>query len=267
MGKRERIIVHENARYIRSIIKVIDFSKELIKLSAAHEFSFCANIVIPKRENALATALHIFSCNFGRRHRIFYSDGSSIINPRLISAPLTAEHTSIIPSGAAVVYKTRRDEHWNKKYFTPTSRGRDTVFTEVAAIAHALTIAMAERALYLDDNKKHSNGKARWSKVTIFSDCIEALKRIFKLREVAIADAQSLCDPPLRHIMNMLHYFYGNEVQVELRWVPGHSRVKGNCLADAAARYAANHQDVGMLLPEGLNWDTEPLSNDMETHG
>ncbi|KKP04223.1 hypothetical protein THAR02_03679 [Trichoderma harzianum] len=260
MGEKERIIAHQNACYKSSVNKVIDISKELTKLNAAHEFKFFANIVIRPRENALTTALHIFSCNFGRRHRVFYSDGSSIVNPRLTSAPPTAKHTSIIPSGAAVVYKTKRDEQWNVKYFTPTSRGRDTVFTEVAAIANALTIAMAERALYLDDNKKHSNGKARWSKVTIFSDCIEALKRIFKLREVAIADAQSLRDPPLRQIMSMLHYFYGNEVQVELRWVPGHSRVKGNCLADTAARYAANHQDVGMVLPEGLNWDAEPLS-------
>ncbi|KAJ4862748.1 RNase H domain-containing protein [Trichoderma breve] len=267
MGKKERMIAQENARYISSVNKVIEFSKELTKINAAHEFSFCANIVIPQRENALRTALHIFSCNFGRRHRVFYSDGSSIVNSRLNSAPPTVEHTSIIPSGAAVVYKTRRDENWNMKYFTPTSRGRDTIFTEVAAIAHALTIAMAERALYLDDNKKHSNGKARWSKVTIFSDCIEALKRISRLREIAIADAQSLCDPILRQIMSISHYFYGNEVQIELRWVPGHSRVQGNCLADTAARYAANHQNVGMLLPEGLNWDTEPLSNDVKTHG
>ncbi|KAK4084409.1 uncharacterized protein Triagg1_889 [Trichoderma aggressivum f. europaeum] len=273
MGKKERIIAHENARYISSVNKVLDFSKEITKLNAAHEFRFCANIVIPLKANlpsrkfALATARNIFSCNFGRRHRVFYSDGSSTVNPKPSSTPPTAEHTSIIPSGAAVVYKTKRDEHWNIKYFTPASRGRDTVFTELAAIAHALTIAMTERALYLDDNRKHSNGKARWSKVTIFSDCISALQKICKLREGAVADARLICDPLLHHIMTMSQYFYGNGVQLELRWVPGHSQVKGNCLADTAARYAANHQGAGMILPKGLNWDTEPVSNDVKTHG
>ncbi|KAL6794881.1 hypothetical protein GGI42DRAFT_332533 [Trichoderma sp. SZMC 28013] len=155
------------------------------------------------------------------------------------------------------------------KYFTPTSRGPDTVFTELAAVAYALTIAMAERALYLDDNKRHSNGKAKWSKVTIFSDCISALQKICKLQEgaIAIADARLICDPLLRQIMTMSQYFHFNGVQVELRWVSGHSGVEGNCLADTAARYAANHQGIGMLLPEGLNWDTEPLSNHMKTHG
>ncbi|KAH0530395.1 hypothetical protein TsFJ059_005016 [Trichoderma semiorbis] len=267
MGMKVRDIAHENARYINSINKVLNFSKELITLNAAYKLRFCADIVIRQKKNALATANNIFKCNFGRRHRVFYSDGSFTTAPKPNSVPPTAEPPSIIPSGAAVVYKTKRDEDWNMKFFTPTSRGRDTIFTELAAIAHALTIAMAERALYLDDNQKHSNGKARWSKVTIFTDCIGALKRICELREGAIADAQALCDPLLRHIITISQYLYGKGVQIELRWVPGHSHVEGNCRANAAARYAANHPDVGMLLPEGLNWDTEPLSNDVKTHG
>ncbi|KAL7908619.1 hypothetical protein GGI35DRAFT_407618 [Trichoderma velutinum] len=273
MGEEQRVIVHENTCYTSIVNKVLDIRKEMTKFNAVQELRFCADVVIPSkanvpsRETALATALNIFKCNFGRRHRVFYSDGSSITTPKLSSASASVEHILAIPSGAAVAYKTKRDEDWNMRYFTPTSRGRDTVFTELAAIAHALTIAMAERALYLDDNKKHSNGKAMWSKVTIFSDCTHALEKIRKLRESAIADARLLCDPLMRQIMAISQYFCYNGVQVELRWVPGHSRVEGNERADAAARYAAEHQDVGMLLPEGLNWDVEPLSNDMKTHG
>ncbi|KAL6701742.1 hypothetical protein J3F84DRAFT_355648 [Trichoderma pleuroticola] len=262
MGDEERAIVHGHTCFMGIVNKVFDFDKEMTKLTVTHEFKLCADIVIPlkanlpSKETALATALNILNCNFGRRHRVFYSDGSSITTPKRNSASPTVEHISIIPSGTAVVYKIKRDKDWNMKHFTLTSRGLDTVFTELAAIAHALTIAMAERALYLDDNKKHSNGKARWSKVTIFSDCTHALGKIRKLLESAIADARLICDPLLRQIMTMLQYFYGNGVQVELRWVPGHSGDPGNCLADTAARYAANHQDIGMLLPEVLNWDT-----------
>ncbi|KAL7956109.1 hypothetical protein V8C34DRAFT_326440 [Trichoderma compactum] len=274
MGEGQRAIVHENTDHSRTFNKVLDYDKEMPKYNAAHELKLCANIIIsskanlPSKETALATATNILNCNFGRRHPVFFSDGSSTTTPKLNSAPPTVEHISVIPSGVGVAYKRKRDEHWNVSS-TPASRGRDTVFTELAAIAHAFTIAMAEMARYLDDNNKHSNGKAKWSKVTIFNDCISALQKICKLREgaIAIADAQSLSDPLLRQIVTMSQYFHFNGVQVELRWVPGHSHVEGNCRANAAARYAANHQDVGMLLPKGLNWDMEPLSNDMKTHG
>lgn len=243
----------------------------MTKYNDTHEFKLCAEIVIPLKakrpswETALTTAANILNCNFGRRHFVCYTDGSSITTPKLNSASPTVEHISVIPSGVAAVYKLKRDGQWSLN-FTPGNRGRDTIFTEIESIAYALMIAKAQRAVYLDNNKKHSNGKARWSKVTIFNDCIGALKIICKLREGAIADAQSLCDPLLRRIMTVSQYFYDNGVQVELRWVKGHSGNEGNCLADTAAGYAANHQDAGMSFPEGLNWDTEPLSNDVKTH-
>lgn len=271
MGEKQRAIVHENTCHPRNFNKVLDVSKEMTNCNATHEFKLCAEVVISFKANrlssetALTTAANIFNCNFGRRHRVYYSDGSATTRPKLNSASPTVEHSSSIPSGVAVVYKLKRDGHWSV-YFTPGNRGRDTIFTEIASIAHALTTAKAEMAFYLDDNKKHSNGKARWSKVTIFNDCIGALKRICSLQEGVVANAQSLCDPLLRQIMTVSQYFYDNGVQVELRWVKGHSGNEGNCLADTAAGYAANHQDVGMFFPEGLNWDKEPLSNDMKTH-
>ncbi|KAM6485452.1 hypothetical protein HDV62DRAFT_354885 [Trichoderma sp. SZMC 28011] len=266
MGEEQRAIVHENIYYPRNFNKVLDVSKEMTNCNATYESKLCAEVVVSFKANrlssetALTTAANIFNCNFGRRHRVYYSDGSS-----LNSASPTVDHISGVPSGVAVVYKLKRNGHWSV-YFTPGNRGRDTIFTEIASIAHAMTIAKADWAFYLDDNRKHSNGKARWSKVTIFSDCVEALKRIFQLREGAIADAQSLFDPLLRQIMTVSQHFYDNGVQVELRWIKGHSGNEGNCLADIAAGYAANHQDVGMFFPEGLNWDKEPLSNDMKTH-
>ncbi|EHK25156.1 uncharacterized protein TRIVIDRAFT_61870 [Trichoderma virens Gv29-8] len=217
----------------------------MAKFNVARELRFCANIVIPSKERALDTATNIFQCNAGRRHRVFFTDGSTITTPKSL------KKARAIPSGAAVAYQPltpKKDRHWNVKHFTLTSRGRDSAFTELAAIVHALTFAVMERALYLDNNKKTSNGKARWSKVTVFSDCTSVLQTISKLRESTTINARLLDDPIIRHLMAVSQYLCDNEVQLELRWVPGHSSVEGNCHANAAARYAAKHPYVGMHL-------------------
>jgi ribonuclease HI len=59
-------------------------------------------------------------------------------------------------------------------------------------------------------------------------------------------------DPVVRKLVTRSQYLRGYGVEVELRWVPGHSLIEGNVRADAAARYARMNSDLGVAVDEGL---------------
>ncbi|KAL7943093.1 hypothetical protein V8C42DRAFT_113433 [Trichoderma barbatum] len=265
MGEEEKAIIHETTRYIETLNKIFDFDKEINTINASHKPKFHGNVVILPREKAITTASNISTFNAGPRHRIFHADGSLTTTPkRAPGSPTPKKQGSHIPSGVAVVYKPptiKKDEDWDVRYFSPVSRGRDSAFTELVAIARGLTVALAETRLCKDNNKKGSKGKTAMSKVTIFSDCTSALQQINKLRESTITDARLLSDPTIRRLITVSHHLHSIGVQLELRWIP-RCQNEGNVRANAAARYAANHQDIGMLLEKRFQWEMDTSSSD-----
>ncbi|KAH8743751.1 hypothetical protein F5883DRAFT_440660 [Diaporthe sp. PMI_573] len=108
------------------------------------------------------------------------------------------------------------------------------------------------------------------SQVIIFTDCQEAMSRVDGLRHISPTDQWLRGDPILRKLVARSQYFCGVGVEVEIRWVPGHSGVEGNVHADAAARSAAWRCPgiaEGVYLDEGLRIIELQLTGQDGVHG
>lgn len=129
---------------------------------------------------------------------------------------------------------------------------------ELAAIAEGLAIATTEVLLSRGNQKSTSPKKeaaaaaAAKPKVIIFTDSTSALQKIDKLRKSVVAEDRLRDDAVVRKIITRSQYLRRIGIPLELRWVPGHSRVEGNTRADVAARLAAKSENIAVLLDEGL---------------
>ncbi|KAL7939475.1 hypothetical protein V8C35DRAFT_326484 [Trichoderma chlorosporum] len=263
VDKERKAIAQELIRYIEAVNKQVNFRKEMTKFNATHKSMFRGNIVIESnKSSACATLTKILQSAADRQNQVLFVDGSAITTPKHKSGSSIHKPASTIPSGAAVVYKPlgrKKNRQWQVRLFASTSRGRGSTTAELAAIADGLIIATIERLLI--------KGAATNSTVTIFSDCMGALQQLNKLRGCTNTDVRLLRDPSLRSIVTTSQYLHHIGVQLELHWVPGHSHVDGNCRADKAARFAAKHQDIGKLLQEELQWDTEASIREASSNG
>ncbi|RFU75554.1 tick transposon [Trichoderma arundinaceum] len=218
-----------------------------------------------KRTRALAAAAKFSKPDAGHQYRVFFVDGSSITKPNDNSESSVPGDASVTHLGAAVVYKPREgSQNWQVRYFAILNR-RGSTLAEQAAIADGLDIATREAMLVRGQNCIGPKGAA--AKVIVFTDSVSALQRIQKIQKSAVTEAQLLGDPIIHKLITRSQYLRRIGVQLELRWVPGHSKVEGNALADTEARYAAKNQDIGVLLGEELRLlDSEVIPNDVNEH-
>ncbi|KAL7786300.1 hypothetical protein V8C37DRAFT_392565 [Trichoderma ceciliae] len=256
MDKKKRAISREVARYIATLEKAnkeANFRREVAQLNATPKLRFRGNIIIQsEKKRALATAMEISKSYADRQHRVFFVDGSSITKSKGKPGSPALDNTLTADLGAAVVYKSfEGDQSWQERYFSP-SNGGGSALAELAAIADGLAIATAEIMLSRGQNSVGPGRMATKFKVTILTDSTNALGRIRKLQKSVASEARLRDDPIARRIITRSQYLARAGVQLELRWVPGHSQVEGHALADSAARYAAKNQDIGVLLDEGL---------------
>lgn len=250
-SRRERAIGRETAVHISRIAtenKIANLRRELALLHATSELRFHGQIIVESREDATRSAAATTSDSTapdGSRQLVFFVDGSRFTNvkdKRKRKAPASGK-----AAGAAVVYQTDVNT-WEERSFN-FADGHNSKSTEMAAIAEGLAIAMSQ-VLLLDRDQSKSIGR-----VIIFTDCQAAMFRIDGFRCTSLAEGRLRSDPIVRKLVTRSQYLRGLGVEVEIRWVPAHSGVKGNIRADAAARSAAWRLPgiaEGVYLDEGL---------------
>jgi ribonuclease HI len=184
---------------------------------------------------------------------VFFVDGSRIPKSKEKSESSDPGGDLVAHLGAAVVYKSfKSDQGWQERYITLPS-GPCSTQAELAAIAEGLSDATKEVILLRDQDSKSPGRMDSDYKVTVFSDCTSALAQIDKLRtKSAATDARLRTDPISCKFITRSQYLRRTGVHLELRWVPGHSKVEGIIRANTAARHAAMNQDIGVPLDEGL---------------
>ncbi|KAL6876737.1 hypothetical protein J3F83DRAFT_726909 [Trichoderma novae-zelandiae] len=220
------------------------------------ELGFCGKVFIPPKHTALARATNIFEENTDQHHFVFFVDGSLITK-------IDAESGSVVTcSGAAVVYKPRGgDQPWVEQYFAPPKCERGSDRIEVIAILDGLKFAAVETDQFRRCDPGDSDDMPAKLKVTIFSDCTSALQLLHKLQSKTIAKSPLLDDPVIRELIAVSQYLRRNGIELELRWVPGHSLNEGNTLANGAAQYAARNPEIGAILEKRLRVRVEPSSS------
>jgi ribonuclease HI len=81
--------------------------------------------------------------------------------------------------------------------------------------------------------------RATTSTVVIFTDCQAALSELQKLQNVSYTEKQLEGNAVARRIITTSQYLQRVGVHLEIRWIPGHAGIQGNCYADTAARAMA----------------------------
>ncbi|KAL7811274.1 hypothetical protein V8C44DRAFT_331176 [Trichoderma aethiopicum] len=236
------------------------FLKEKHNLSLTPELGFCGRVYVAPKYSAIDRAKTIVQRNSDYRHFIFFVDGSLI--PRT-----DAESGSVVTcSGTAVVHKPPEpNQPWVEWYFVPSKCDRGSDWLEVIAILNGLKRAAVEADLFRRCDPGDSDDTAAKLKATIFSDCTSALYLLIKLQSKTVAKSRLLDDPVVRELIAVSQYLHRKGVELELRWVPGHSQIEGNTYANGAAQYAARHPEIGAILEERLQVTVEAPPNTTES--
>lgn len=264
-SRTERAVCRETALHISSTAKAnkkANLRRELALLRATAELKFHGQVIIEPREDATlaATTTRNSQNPDGTRQLVFFVDGSrsaNIKDKRKRKAPESGR-----AAGAAVVYQTN-GRAWEERTFC-LANGYNAKIAEKAAIAEGLAIALSQILLLGSDQRQVQ------SKVVIFTDCQEAMNRVDELRRISLTEGRLRGDPIVRKLVTRSQYLHGLGVEVEIRWVPGHSGVEGNVRADAAARSAAWRIPGladGVYLDEGLQMIELEITGQDEGHG
>lgn len=249
-SRSERAIGRQTAAHISNIAKEnkkANLRRELVLLQVTADLRFHGQVIIESREDAILTATNTRNSGPGDEpwQLVFFVDGSRFTNikdKRKRKAPQSGK-----ASGAAVVYQ-RLDQEWEERTFC-LAYGLKSKITKMAAIAEALAIALSQILLL---SKCQDENKA---KVVIFADCQAAIHHVNKFQRTSPSEGRVHNDPIVRKLVTRSQYLRILGVEVEIRWVPGHSGVEGNVRADAAARSAAwRYPGIaeGVYLDEGL---------------
>lgn len=189
-------------------------------MRVAGRTTFHGKVVIEERELALQHAMDETGLPLDER-LVFWTDGSRFRKYGL--------------SGAGVVFTTPNCAEWVTKSFTLQyglySGSEDT---ELFAIKSAIDIAVETFAGY----RRAGQSEPALSKLVIYNDCSSVLTNIASWEPYTVY-ATYVREPLFRHISKMSGRLQDLGIQIELRWVPGHSEVPGNELAHRIAQAAA----------------------------
>ncbi|KAI3391466.1 hypothetical protein diail_7330 [Diaporthe ilicicola] len=215
------------------------------------DLQFAGIINIPAtEEKAIQTAAEASQAAFDPSNRFFFTYGASVADKSQANEESAAhKHEMKRLAGASVIYKQPTAEDNNGKWrgmqyglgHCETTSGAEAGFV---AISKCLSIATKEI------RDAHDQLKEAIPKVTIFTHDQDAIHKISRVRYIDTTKEHSDATPALLEVVKKsqrLHYHHG--VDIELNWIPHHTAVEGNRLAEAAARKAATTQE----LPEASN--------------
>jgi ribonuclease HI len=203
--------------------------------------NFDVEIVVHKYVDALSSAIYeekndqeALSCH----HLALWTDGSKV------------GFGSNSQMGAAVVYQRYRGERvWVENAWNIQGKlNIDDV--ELVAIGEALEIALSEihNSIHRDRTRERAT-KIRY--IVVFTDSQVALKSIAFFRRDF---HRELVDPAIRKIIKRTEGLKDMGVHVRLQWVPGHSGIRGNELADSLAKRAARYYTLTRIkVPHLVN--------------
>lgn len=262
--ERDKALMREAIAYadsLRGVKGEHGFLKEKNNLTLTPELGFCGKIYIPPKYSATDRATTIVEANTDQTHFIFFVDGSLITktDPELGSV--------ITSAGAAVVYKPLEpNQPWLERYFAPPKCEGGSDRIEVIAILDGLKTAAVETDIFRRCDSGDSDDPAAKLKATVFSDCTGALQQLFKLQSSTVAKSPLLDDPIVRELIAVSQYLQRKGVELELRWVPGHSLIPGNTFANGAAQYASRQPEIGAILEERLRVKVQASPRTAESH-
>ncbi|KAH0495005.1 hypothetical protein TgHK011_008581 [Trichoderma gracile] len=222
------------------------------KLRITRELGFCGTICVDLKDGAVDMAECLLEGS-DHHHLVLFVDGS--IRPKG-----RRESGLSATAGTAVGYKPLGgNQIWVERYFSPAKCKGKALRAEIIAILNGLKVAAVEVELFRGRETRNPDSPAANIRVTILSDCTRALHLLERLQNIA-ADPELLNSRIMSELVAVSQYLHRKGVEVNLRWVRGHSTSKGNALAHSAARYAARHPEIGAILEKQLRVQFEPLS-------
>src|SRR5438552_806337 len=141
---------------------------------------------------------------------ILYSDGS--------------KNEQLNKLGAGIFYTTSFATNQSQSFSWNLGAGMEVFDAELFVI---------EKAFEIERKKKQLNTEKIW----IFSDSQAAIKR---LKDSSLKAGQYY----IQSIRKWAERFQKNYIQIQLEWVPGHMNIKGNELADKAAKKGTKLQRI-----------------------
>lgn len=237
MKKRaERLSAKANNRNRKAHLKANLLGDKAL-LSVTDDLRFFGDVIIESRDDAIAAAK---LSDQGPHKLHLFVDGSTFYG----------EHDK--GSGAAVVYKSSADpKGWVETIFHIPG-ARIAWQAEEFAIAEALAVAVPWAIRAKDRSELQIEVIHETLSLVIFTDCERALWKLVKHKGVAFPRSQLQGNAVYRKIVTRSQYLGNLGVQVQLRWIPGHTNIMGNERAHQRARYAAKHRKLNMVRDEGL---------------
>ncbi|KAJ0121054.1 hypothetical protein J7T55_008214 [Diaporthe amygdali] len=254
-GRKRAREIERQENLAKKAIRKENYRNELALLHGVTDgfgLRFCGDIIIQPREDAIQAATQASAAPFDPSHRVFFVSSASIAERAKGKDEGAGQKTNMRSAGAAVVYRRRPAETnqiWQRNLFgLGVSAGNRKIEAGVLAIAECLAIAATEITCAKDQPTPR--------KVTVFSDCRAAMDRVNRFRRVNRTEKELYGVPVHRKLITASQYLSRHlGVEVELRWVPGHSRVEGNRHAEVAAQKAAAILEIrkgGDSLDKGL---------------
>lgn len=260
--KKIEAVLREIARQIAALInQKANYRMDRNLLEATAGLRFCGDIIIEQFKNAIAAAVEASSKPFADGQQIvIFVDGSLVQKPNNGS-------DSVAHLGAAVVYKSPEgSQDWEERRYFAISKERNAEIAEIFAISQGLAVAAELIKRLRRQNGRAPEKMAAKYKVTIFTDCQRALEQFKSLRKKSVGrtvvKTQICGNPNICKLITRSQYLRRIGVDLELCWVPGHSKVEGNDRAHQAAKLAAKVQGITSSVDEGPRWIELKVSND-----
>lgn len=203
---------------------------------------FAGAINIPAtEEKAIEIATEASQAAFDSSNLVFFTHGSSVPSKNTQPKETSPKHETKRLAGAAVIFKqpaadntsSWRGRQWGLGH-CETTNGAEAGFF---AISKCLTLAA--------EHLHHAQHTDTEPTVTIFAHDQDEINKISRVRYIDSTRECSDATPVLLDIVKKSRKLRDNfGAAIELYCIPKHAAVRGNQLAEAAARKAASDQDL-----------------------
>lgn len=217
---------------------------EMALLKATPILRFHGRLIMEPREHAILAAITL-SQYHEEDQLIYFADGAVDLAQKNVCSQDTPKEKRRrkFNLAAAVAHKASEASDWRLVSFSvPQSGKKYYLEAEMSGIAGALGVAISDISVGSSDHSHdgYPASRAIASTVVILTDCQAALSELQKLQNVSYTEKQLEGNAVARRIITRSQYLQRVGVHLEIRWVPGHAGIQGNCYADAAARAMAS---------------------------